>query len=181
MFTTRSRSGNSKRWGTSASRSFGPMSGSSLMAAKIQSMTVRNSLGDENSAAMAQEDDERRGERELAERVDRVPVDRGPVDFARVLVDRARVLLADFAADFEAALRARVVPVLLAAADRDAVDREAVVRDRAVLAALASSAATRARRLSTSRLRSSRTFRSAMASRKRAAAWATSSTRSRPR
>src|SRR5215211_4041714 len=57
MLTTRSTSGNSNRCGTSASRSLGPMSGSSLIVVKIQSMTVRNSLGEEKSSAMAQEDE----------------------------------------------------------------------------------------------------------------------------
>src|SRR6478609_8545845 len=44
MFTTRSRSGNSKRCGVSASRSFGPMSGSVLIISKTRSMTSRNSF-----------------------------------------------------------------------------------------------------------------------------------------
>jgi hypothetical protein len=169
-------------------------------------MIVRNSFGDENSAPMAQDDEpDERGDRE---RVERVPVDRVPVE--RLLVDRARELVAGFfaaglaAEAFAAALRERVVepldrdveplerdveaperdaePLLLAAVERDAaVEREEDVRERALLTALPSSAATRARRLSTSLLRSSSTFRSAIASRKRAAAWATSSTRSRPR
>src|SRR5690242_19688355 len=55
MLTTRSMSGNSNRCGTSASRSFGPMSASSLIVVKIQSMTDRNSFGDANSAPMALE------------------------------------------------------------------------------------------------------------------------------
>src|SRR4051794_26990599 len=42
--TTRSRSGNSKRCGVSASRSFGPMSGSVLIISNTRSMTSRNSL-----------------------------------------------------------------------------------------------------------------------------------------
>src|SRR5437762_14093334 len=46
MFTTRSTSGNSKRCGVSASRSFGPMSGSLLRRPKVRSMTSRNSLDD---------------------------------------------------------------------------------------------------------------------------------------
>src|SRR4051794_22084200 len=46
--TTRSRSGNSKRCGVSASRSFGPMSGSSLMSENVRSMTSRNSFADLN-------------------------------------------------------------------------------------------------------------------------------------
>jgi hypothetical protein len=104
-------------------------------------------------------------------------------DFAAVL--RARevvpVLLAREAAgfaadDLAAVLREREV-VLLAAVDRDAVRRGAAV----VVALPPSSAATRSRRLATSALRSSRSLRSPIASRKRAAAWATSSTRSRPR
>ena len=44
---------NSKRCGTSASRSFGPMSGSSSIISKTWSMTVRNSFSDVNSAPMA--------------------------------------------------------------------------------------------------------------------------------
>src|SRR3954462_12886232 len=55
MLTTRSMSGNSNRCGTSASRSFGPMSASSLIVVKIQSITDRNSFGDANSAPMTQE------------------------------------------------------------------------------------------------------------------------------
>ena len=43
MLTTRSRSSNSKRCGVSASRSAGPISGSSLIIAKIWSITSRNS------------------------------------------------------------------------------------------------------------------------------------------
>src|SRR4051812_49016151 len=72
MFTTRSTSGNSNRCGTSASRSFGPISGSSLIVEKIQSMMVRNSFGDENSAPMVQEDEEPEDPVER-ERVVRVP------------------------------------------------------------------------------------------------------------
>src|SRR3954447_2378931 len=53
MFTTRSTSVNSKRCGTSASRSFGPMSGSPSIIEKIWSMTSRTSSGDENSAPIA--------------------------------------------------------------------------------------------------------------------------------
>src|SRR5437762_57084 len=43
MFTTRSRSGNSKRCGVSASRSFGPMSGSVLIIVNALSITSRHS------------------------------------------------------------------------------------------------------------------------------------------
>src|SRR4051812_39943051 len=50
MLTTMSTSVNSKRCGTSASRSFGPMSGSSSIIANTRSMTSRNSCGDRNSA-----------------------------------------------------------------------------------------------------------------------------------
>src|SRR6476660_1295755 len=50
MFTTRSRSVNSKRWGTSASRSFGPMSGSSSIIEHTASMTSTNSSSELNSA-----------------------------------------------------------------------------------------------------------------------------------
>src|SRR5437764_5176273 len=49
MFTTSSRSVNSKRWGVSAARSRGPMSGSSLIRPKVRSMTSRNSAEDLNS------------------------------------------------------------------------------------------------------------------------------------
>src|SRR5215211_7267241 len=55
MLTTRSRSVNSNRCGTSASRSFRPMSVSSLIIEKTRSITVRNSFSERNSAAMAQE------------------------------------------------------------------------------------------------------------------------------
>ena len=51
MFTTRSKSSNSKRCGTSASRSAGPISGSSLIIVKISSITVRNSLAESNSGS----------------------------------------------------------------------------------------------------------------------------------
>src|SRR3954447_13072067 len=51
MFTTLSTSGNTKRCGVSASRSFGPMSGSVLMSSNTRSMTSRNSVGDLNSLA----------------------------------------------------------------------------------------------------------------------------------
>src|SRR4051794_28083265 len=50
MLTTMSTSVNSKRCGTSASRSFGPMSGSSSIIANTRSMTSRNSCGERNSA-----------------------------------------------------------------------------------------------------------------------------------
>src|SRR5918999_1800329 len=46
MFTTMSRSGNSKRCGVLASRSFGPISGSVLMIVNTLSMTSTNSSGD---------------------------------------------------------------------------------------------------------------------------------------
>ena len=46
MLTTMSTSENSKRCGTSAARSFGPMSGSVSIIEKIRSMTSRNSLGE---------------------------------------------------------------------------------------------------------------------------------------
>src|ERR1700745_441050 len=111
MFTPRSPSANSKRGGTSASRSFGPMSGSSLIAEKIQSMMVRNSFGDENSAPMAQDDEpDEPVDRERVERVpcERVPVERVRVDFARGLPGRAREVVAGFfAAGLAAVLRDR--------------------------------------------------------------------------
>src|SRR3954451_20433905 len=50
MFTTRSRSVNSKRCGTSASRSFGPISGSASIIEKTASMTSTNSFSELNSA-----------------------------------------------------------------------------------------------------------------------------------
>src|SRR3954463_2504444 len=84
MLTTRSRSGNSNRCGTSASRSFGPMSGSSLIVVKIQSMTVRNSFGDEKSSAMAQEEEPDPDDRD---RVLRVPEARDEVERDREVVD----------------------------------------------------------------------------------------------
>src|SRR5438874_13535999 len=46
MFTTRSTSGNSNRWGVSASRSFGPISGSVLIIVNTWSMTSRNSFAE---------------------------------------------------------------------------------------------------------------------------------------
>src|SRR4051812_19612243 len=49
MFTTWSTSGNTNRWGVSASRSLGPMSGSVLISSKARSMTSRNSFGDSNA------------------------------------------------------------------------------------------------------------------------------------
>src|SRR6516165_8588900 len=53
MFITRSTSSNSNRWGTSASRSLGPISGSSLIIVKIRSITSRNCFGDWNGLAIA--------------------------------------------------------------------------------------------------------------------------------
>ena len=178
MFTTRSTSGNSNRCGTSASRSFGPISGSSLIAEKIQSMMVRNSFGDENSAPMVQDDEEE-------------PVERVPAGFFAAVL-RERVLVVFFAAVlrervlvvfFAAVLRERVLAAFFAAVLRErdaagffaavllaAVDFAAVRRGAAVLVTLPSSAATRWRRPATSFLRSSRTFRSPIASRKRLAA-----------
>ena len=50
MLTTRSRSVNSNRCGVSASRSLGPMSGSSLISANVRSMTSRNSVSELNAA-----------------------------------------------------------------------------------------------------------------------------------
>ena len=82
-------------------------------------------------------------------------------DFARVLAGFAEE---DFAAVERVAVRGRLAVVVAAG-----------------FARLLSSAVTRARRLSTSLRRSSRTFRSASDSRTRWAAWANSSTRSRPR
>src|SRR3954452_14625116 len=120
MLTTRSTSGNSNRWGTSASRSFGPMSGSSLIVVKIQSMIVRNSFDDENSAPMAQED-------EPDERVDE--------ERERVVVERLRdaagffAVVERFAAGFFAAVE-RFAAGFLAAVERDAAGlRAAVLRD----------------------------------------------------
>src|SRR3979490_835415 len=52
MFTTRSTSSNSNRWGTSASRSFGPIAGSSLIIENTRSMTSRNCLGESNSGLL---------------------------------------------------------------------------------------------------------------------------------
>src|SRR5919109_5589723 len=53
MLTTASMSGNSKRCGTRASRSFGPISGSVLMIVNTLSMTSRNSSDERNSAMTA--------------------------------------------------------------------------------------------------------------------------------
>src|SRR5829696_8406017 len=53
MFTTRSTSSNSQRIGTSASRSFGPISGSSSIIPKTRSITVLNSLGESKETPTA--------------------------------------------------------------------------------------------------------------------------------
>src|SRR4051794_10776251 len=53
MFTTRSRSSNSKRWGTSASLSLGPISGSSLIRENVRSMTSRNCWGESKGVDIA--------------------------------------------------------------------------------------------------------------------------------
>ena len=46
MLTTSSRSGNSNRWGVSASRRRGPISGSSLIRLNVRSITSTNSSTD---------------------------------------------------------------------------------------------------------------------------------------
>jgi hypothetical protein len=103
------------------------MSASSLIVVKIQSMTDRNSFGEENSAPMAQlelEPEPVPRERVDVERV-RVPVDREAAGFFAAGLRAAGFLAAGFAAlDFAA--------VDLAAVDREAVDRDraAVDRDR---------------------------------------------------
>ena len=134
---------------------------------------VRNSFGDENSAPMVQEDEEEPEDPVERERVVRVPVD----FFAAVLRDReaagffAAVVRERVAAVFFAVvLREREAAGFLAAVLFAAVDRVAGRRAAAVLVALLSSAATRARSPATSFFRSSRTFRSPIASRKRLAA-----------
>src|SRR5918994_3986310 len=69
MFATMPTSLTSYRIGPSAARSFGPMSGSSLIIQNTRSMTVRNSFDERNSAPMAQllpEPDERDRDREAA-------------------------------------------------------------------------------------------------------------------
>src|SRR6185436_14305585 len=53
MLTTASWSGNSNRWGTCASRSFGPISGSVLMIMNTLSMTSLNSRAELNSVMAA--------------------------------------------------------------------------------------------------------------------------------
>src|SRR5829696_1728407 len=53
MFTTRSTSSNSQRIGTSASRSFGPISGSSSIIPNTRSITVLNSLGESKETPTA--------------------------------------------------------------------------------------------------------------------------------
>jgi hypothetical protein len=120
---------------------------------------------------MIQEDEEPEDPVER-ERVVRVPAG----FFAAVLRDR---VLAGF---FAAVLRDRVPAGFFAAVLREreaagfaavllaAVDRAAVGRGVALLVTLPSSAATRWRRPATSFLRSSRTFRSPIVSRKRLAA-----------
>src|SRR3954447_26075652 len=55
MFTTSSKSENSKRWGVSASRSLGPMSGSASIMAKTWSIASRSSFADSNEAPTAYE------------------------------------------------------------------------------------------------------------------------------
>ena len=54
MLTTRSKSENSNRCGVSASRSFGPISGSASISRNTSSMTSRSSLAESNEALMAQ-------------------------------------------------------------------------------------------------------------------------------
>src|SRR4051795_6946560 len=123
MFTTSSKSVNSKRWGVSASRSLGPISGSRSIIANTSSMQSRSSRGDSNEAPTAQ----------LFASVDplaaaglraavvffaaaglraRLLVDftrplvdfaRPVVDFARLPVDLARDVVERFARDFVAA------------------------------------------------------------------------------
>src|SRR5262249_39587354 len=89
MFITRSTSSNSNRWGTSASRSLGPISGSSLIIAKTRSITSRNSLGDWNGLAIAAAPPRGFGARGSA----RPPGSIGPVLFVSLPVHRARLLL----------------------------------------------------------------------------------------
>src|SRR4051795_1188416 len=55
MLTTTSKSENSKRWGVSASRSLGPMSGSASIIAKTWSIASRSSFADSNEAPTAYE------------------------------------------------------------------------------------------------------------------------------
>src|SRR5262245_61924316 len=55
MFTTTSKSLNSKRCGVSASRRLGPISGSASISENTLSMTSRSSFADSNEAPMAQE------------------------------------------------------------------------------------------------------------------------------
>src|SRR5215218_4886669 len=57
MLATRSRSSNSYRIGTSASRSLGPMSGSSFIIENTRSITSLNSLGESKEAAIGYEPD----------------------------------------------------------------------------------------------------------------------------
>jgi hypothetical protein len=100
------------------------------MVEKIQSMIVRNSFGDENSAPMGQDEPEPDvREREDVERA-RVPVDREAAGFFAA-VDRDREAAGFFAAgfeavDFDAVERERDAAGFLAAVDFDAVDRERV-------------------------------------------------------
>src|SRR5215217_2417025 len=101
MLTTRSTSVNSKRCGTSASRSFGPISGASSIIEKIWSITSRTSSGEEKDAPIDQEELDDPDER--VERERDVPEDFGPLD---------REVPDDFAPD-------DFVPV-----ERDAEDRE---------------------------------------------------------
>src|SRR6185503_17485480 len=54
MLTTTSKSVNSKRWGVSASRSSGPISGSRSIIANTSSMHSRSSRADSNEAATTQ-------------------------------------------------------------------------------------------------------------------------------
>src|SRR3954470_7372535 len=127
MFTTRSMSGNSNRCGTSASRSLGPMSASSLIVEKIQSMIVRNSFGDENSAATCQElpeEPEPEPEPDVRERFDVEREEARFEDDDLDAVDRDLV-----AAGFDAVDR-DLVAAGFDAVDRDFVDRDFVEVDR---------------------------------------------------
>src|SRR3954465_14033964 len=108
MFTTRSRSGNSKRCGVSASRNLGPMSSSVLMIVNTLSMTSRNSSAEwkgvmRGNLAPAAVRPPRRGERARSEErrpaLDEVRVQRvldglahalGQLEHEPPVVDRVR-------------------------------------------------------------------------------------------
>src|SRR3954452_20654607 len=109
MFTTRSRSGNSKRCGVSASRSFGPISGSVLMSPKVLSMTSRNSLEDLNAIPRTTLHERRAAFDEVVvdQSLDRVAHSLGELEHERTVVGGLRAVAGevDRLAELDAPLR----------------------------------------------------------------------------